>query len=726
MSTKINQHSSFWMDDEVDNKYFDVITGTSNAPQGADIFELVAYQRAIANFVRIACAKNIPVKYSSKGDSMTDGKTVILSKKIDTGNFDTAVGLALHEGSHILLTDFELLRSMQVQNAMSALNNKTKLPKLLKKVYSRLDATLIVNHLKTLLNIIEDRRIDAFMKATCPGYVGYYEALYNEYFNNKQINKILKNRTVNGKDFASYIFHILNMMNPNCTPNILPELDKIYAKIDLANISRLKSTIDSFDLSMEVLDIILNNVEKVTDKAPDSNDTTSGNSSSDDNDSDDNESDENDSDDNESDENDSNDNESDENESNDNESDENESNDNESDENDSDSDDNESDENENDENDENESDSDDNDSDENDSENDSTGARTDFGNLPDTVKKAIAKQQQFVDGKVKKTSLSKPEAKKLEAAIESGATTTNINFPSTGGKIAVTVIKKFNQKTIDSHLTGMTSGYYNVRNETVKAGMRLGAMLASKLKIRNEEFTTRYTRQETGKVDKRLLAELGCGLTNVFDRVTKSNSKEVTIYISIDASGSMGGAKIRNAVKMAIAIARAAEIVGKIRVVIDLRASEGTVRSAGKTIGGANVLVAYDSKFDTTKKIVRLFGRLSTVGGTPEGACFAAIQNNIEEKTSNKDSYFINLSDGEPGCFGVRAEELVELTRKEVIKMKQKGVEVMSYFIGDYGMPLKFTRMYGKDARLINTENIIEISKTLNELLSRRTNITTT
>ena len=39
------------------------------------------------------------------------------------------------------------------------------------------------------------------------------------------------------------------MMNPNCTPNILPELDKIYAKIDLANISRLKSTIDSFDLS---------------------------------------------------------------------------------------------------------------------------------------------------------------------------------------------------------------------------------------------------------------------------------------------------------------------------------------------------------------------------------------------------------------------------------------------------------------------------------------------
>jgi len=695
MSTKINQHSSFWMDDEVDNKYFDVITGNTNAPQGADIFELVAYQRAIANFVRIACAKNIPVKYSSKGDSMTDGKTVILSKKIDTGNFDTAVGLALHEGSHILLTDFELLKSMQVQNAMSALNNKTKLPKLLKKVYSRPDATLIVNHLKTLLNIIEDRRIDAFMKATCPGYVGYYEALYNEYFNSKQINKILKTRTVNGKDFASYIFHILNMMNPNCTPNILPELDKIYAKIDLANISRLKSTIDSFDLSMEVLDIILNNVEKVTDKAPDSNDTTSGNSSSDDNESDENESNENENDENESD---SDDNESDENESNENE------------------------------NDENESDSDDNESDENENESDSTGARTDFGNLPDTVKKAIAKQQQFVDGKVKKTSLSKPDAKKLEAAIESGATTTNINFPSTGGKIAVTVIKKFNQKTIDSHLTGMTSGYHNVSNETVKAGMRLGAMLASKLKIRNEEFTTRYTRQETGKVDKRLLAELGCGLTNVFDRVTKSNSKEVTIYISIDASGSMGCAKIRNAVKMAIAIARAAEIVGKIRVVIDLRASEGTVRSAGKTIGGANVLVAYDSKFDTTKKIVRLFGRLSTVGGTPEGACFAAIQNNIEEKTSNKDSYFINLSDGEPGCFGVRAEELVELTRKEVIKMKQKGVEVMSYFIGsyEYGMPPSFTRMYGKDARLINTENIIEISKTLNELLSRRTNITTT
>jgi hypothetical protein len=42
---------------------------------------------------------------------MTDGEKVILSADVDE-NFDVSVGLALHEGSHIVLSDFKMSESI--------------------------------------------------------------------------------------------------------------------------------------------------------------------------------------------------------------------------------------------------------------------------------------------------------------------------------------------------------------------------------------------------------------------------------------------------------------------------------------------------------------------------------------------------------------------------------------------------------------------------------------
>ena len=53
-------------------------------------------KRAIGNFVRIVSGQNIPVKFPSRGDSYTDGKTVTIGI-ISMKNFDYVVGLALHE-----------------------------------------------------------------------------------------------------------------------------------------------------------------------------------------------------------------------------------------------------------------------------------------------------------------------------------------------------------------------------------------------------------------------------------------------------------------------------------------------------------------------------------------------------------------------------------------------------------------------------------------------------
>ena len=51
--------------------------------------------------------------FNSKDESYTDGKKVVLGANLDDKNFDVAVGLALHEGSHIKLSDFNVLRNLE-------------------------------------------------------------------------------------------------------------------------------------------------------------------------------------------------------------------------------------------------------------------------------------------------------------------------------------------------------------------------------------------------------------------------------------------------------------------------------------------------------------------------------------------------------------------------------------------------------------------------------------
>ncbi len=92
------------MDDAFDIEF------KSNETNTVDYTKLAATQRAIANFVNIVTGKQIPVKFQGNA-SYTDGQTVTIGTKLDGVNFDPAVGLALHEGSHIAFTDFDMLKS---------------------------------------------------------------------------------------------------------------------------------------------------------------------------------------------------------------------------------------------------------------------------------------------------------------------------------------------------------------------------------------------------------------------------------------------------------------------------------------------------------------------------------------------------------------------------------------------------------------------------------------
>jgi hypothetical protein len=58
---------------------------TSYSPKqekSKNLYKMAAHRRAIANFVSIVTGKNIPVKFNTKGNSYTDGTTVVISSKV--------------------------------------------------------------------------------------------------------------------------------------------------------------------------------------------------------------------------------------------------------------------------------------------------------------------------------------------------------------------------------------------------------------------------------------------------------------------------------------------------------------------------------------------------------------------------------------------------------------------------------------------------------------------
>ena len=237
-------HSSFWLDD----------TSISTLESKTlDTIELAKYQRVISNFVRILTKQSIPVEYRSGSNSYTDSKTVVIGSSIDSKKFDSVVGLALHEASHIKLTDFSVIPNIMTKLTELGYDDKTK------EMVGDFN-----NDIRTLVNLIEDRRIDYYVYTNSPGYKGYYESLYERYFNDPLIDKTLRSVEYRVPTIESYMFRMVNFTNPNTDLDALPRLREIYRLI-FKNVPTIKDTTHTLDIAVQVLSIIVEEVKKVTD-----------------------------------------------------------------------------------------------------------------------------------------------------------------------------------------------------------------------------------------------------------------------------------------------------------------------------------------------------------------------------------------------------------------------------------------------------------------------------
>ena len=692
-------NSSYWLNDwEDDDTIINNMTDVEK--KSLDLYKLASSKRAISNFVNIVTNQSIPVKFKERGDSYTDGKSVVIGSKItEPKDFDVAVGLALHEGSHIKLSDFNLLTDIY-----------TLVPTHITDGSIKKGINNSIQTIKNIWNYVEDRRIDNFVFKSAPGYRGYYRSMYDKYFNDKIIDKGLLSDEYRDETLDSYMFRIINLHNKNTQLDSLKGLREIYKLVGLNTIGRLTDSKESFDVALKMYQVILSNLEVLTDENQDSDEKSEDNSNDDQG------------------------------------------------------------------SDNGQGGSDDgmSDDDFNDllesigespmggdsSEQPQGGSGMDINNTPDgmegtpmdsnepsknevtlsdkqkeLLKKKIEKQKKFLDGDIQKTTITKTDSKNLNAIEESGSELKEVgngaNDSYYGNKtIQCIVVKKLTKSLYESDMFPMTRknwSYDDIENvisqpyeKEVQDGIKLGTILGKKLQVRGEDRTTVFNRQKVGRIDKRMISSLGFGNENVFKFSELDSYKKANLHISIDASSSMNGGKWNKTLTNAVSLCKAVDMIQNLSIQVTFRLTSENNKPY--------IVMAYDSTKDKFSKVKQMFGGLRANGTTPEGLCFEAIQKEFLPSNNDMDSYFLNISDGQPYFpgqgFYYSGDGAVKHTRKMVKMIEGMGIKTLSYFVSDgsydtYG-ERDFKQMYGKGAKIIDVTSVSQISKTMNELFLQK------
>jgi hypothetical protein len=333
-----------------------------------------------------------------------------------------------------------------------------------------------------------------------------------------------------------------------------------------------------------------------------------------------------------------------------------------------------------------------------------------------------------MDGDIQKTSITKTDSSNLNAIEESGSEMKEVGKEVNQGyygnqSVQCIVVKKLTKSLFESDLFPMTQKNYWDNDtvirmeyeEEIQKGIKLGTMLGKKLQVRGEDRTTVFNRQKVGRIDKRMISSLGFGNENVFQFTEIDSYKKANLHISIDASSSMNGEKWKNTMINVVAMCKAVDMIPNLQVQVTFRCTQGEK---------PYIVMAYDSITEKFSKVKQMFGGLRPSGTTPEGLCFEAIMKSFIPINNDMDSYFLNLSDGQP-YFGGRGfyysgDDAERHTGKMVKMIEGMGIKTLSYFISDYNVSghdqRSFKTMYGKGAKFVDVTNLNQITKTMNQL----------
>ena len=176
-------YSDFWLEQERYSEYIDPTTDNPDSAFSIDLIQLASVRRVLSNYVDILTGTTVPVYFKAAGDSYNvGGKEIYISTEIrKRKDFDQAVGLALHEAAHTLLTDFGVIKTIPFHTPKSIWEFGRK---------HHIHKTTLEAFIKTISNLVEDWFIDDWVISRVPGYIGYYEASYNVCFNTSLIDQL--------------------------------------------------------------------------------------------------------------------------------------------------------------------------------------------------------------------------------------------------------------------------------------------------------------------------------------------------------------------------------------------------------------------------------------------------------------------------------------------------------------------------------------------------------
>lgn len=752
----------------------------------------------IKNYTRSLVNRSIPIvlrTHETEG-GRTDGKEICITGDVTKGNYESVIGIALHEASHILLTDFttieafaELARSWPYNttdpestkdflvrtffeqksvyitsretDSVLVLRNRSDVEPTYRFMYDSLvhylnwarphllDSAqhnndieteleknpalsgafrhIMLEVVKPLINIIEDRRIDNYVYTNAPGYRRYYRHLYTRFFRlDEQTETSIKliSREIS---LAAYIANITNIHTPIFDETNLPDLDKIYHLVDLPKIERLDSVHAVADVANSILEIIFQNVPYHTYisryEADASNSKQAlqelknlmGSALSN----------------------------------------------------------------------------------IKVSVNSKGGGKNGSGapQTPRTItldqfikENLMDKTPKKLDDNVARRVNERGELTHQQAKdfIESMAKVAKDNFSETSedkesiteslkslvasfiskeimveqvnkstrkrtvpaGSLSnkndigrarkddyeycdeVIVINGISENTLKSPKTvnfREQSGWF--LSDCVKtapfyvgSGIAKGKQLAALLKTRDEEFKEVSTRKNYGKLSSRLLPEYSTGNVDLFERTSVEDIRPAYVHISLDASGSMRGTCWDNSMEMCVALIYAFSTITSVTCELSLRGTASSI-TGSRFSNVAAIWNVYNSQEMSAEDFIRNYVHLfDPGGGTPEGLCYEAISARILRAAEGKDAFFINLCDGEPLMGTFRAPEtIVSYNRKQVLNFTQNGINVLSYFISNSSyVPKAFTEIYKSDGYHVKPGDIRSIANTINSLLVRQ------
>lgn len=701
-------YSDFWLDQERFSDYIKPSQEINDEAFSIDLIHLASVRRLISNYVDILTSMSIPVYFKAIGDSENiGGKEIYITTAIKRRkDFDQAVGLALHEAAHTVESDFDIIKTIPF-NAPKMIWEFGKKHNIRKMTLERF--------LKSMVNIIEDWFVDDWVINKAPGYMGYYEASYNVCFNTPTIDQILISNEYRFPSLASYEFRIINFTNPLTDLQALPGLEEIAHVIDITNISRLKTTKDRILTAYKIVEIVMKNLKQYHDKY---NPQVSGNqrkmmsvddffkgSSSQSN---------------------------------------------------------------------SEKQPQNNGNEistksestrtikdvadtlgnrlkESDEENQAITSQTTKSpnrEVPKEIKEVVDDQVKYVHGNTSKVALNPAQKTMLDLIEKHGIVLVYVPVPIEGNeaafKVGCIVVKKLTLELIGSgqDLFPMANFWKDDEgmiqpdpstSEAVSKGILLGSKLGKRLLIRREITPNKMIRKKSGKINRRLLYSAGFDAEDLFERIKIVKYNNASLHITVDASTSMSGEKWERTMTMCVAICKATSMIDNVHVTVSFRATK-----SAKGIEMPYIVQAYDSKIDKFSKVKNLFRYLRPCGCTPEGLAFGSIMNLFTEAVPDEeDRYFLNISDGEP-YFNMKSPITgtvfhygdgngVEHTKNQINKIRRHGVQILSYYIqhetssdlplsGGHNTKKNFQMMYGRDAKFIKSDSVVELAKTMNEL----------